>query len=207
MADRKNRRGLGRPALGSSPLPASEALGSRYPPNGMPSSTFCFAADVAGGSVNPRQGLGAPVQLWRGVGAEGEPRCPRLDASGVGRASFFLRLGRPLLKWVSAEQNEDTEGGRTRCLRPRCSCALWDSDVVADRKNRRGLGRPVPGSSLLPASEALGRSYPLDGMPSRTVCLPADVGWRQRQPAASTGRSCAAVARCRSRGRAVVSKA
>ena len=149
---------------------------------------FLSRLTSAGGSVNPRQGLGAPVQLRRGVGARGEPRCPRLDASGVRRVSLFLRLGRPPLEWVSAEQNGGTEGGRTRSSGPRCQCALWGPGVVADRKNRRGLGRPARGSSPLPASENLGRTYPPDGMPPRTVCFAADVGWRQRRPAPRTRR-------------------
>ena len=111
---------------------------------------FVSRLTSAGGSVDPRQGLGAPAQGWHGFGTDGEWRCPKLSVAGVRRASFFLWLGRPLLKWVSAEQNEGTEGGRTRCLRPRCSCALGPQVSWRIAKTVAVSGGRLPGPPRSP---------------------------------------------------------
>ena len=128
---------------------------------------FVFRLMTAGGSVNPRQGQGAPVQRWRGFGCRGEGRCPKLNASGVRRANLFLRLGRPLLNWVFAEQNGGTEGGRTCYLRPRCRTTCYFRLATCDllvrtselrcRGGSQKASRPrADGPRVLPASRLEG---------------------------------------------------
>ena len=98
----------------------------------------------AGGSVDPRQGLGSPAQGWRGFGTDGEWGCPKLSVAGLRRASFFLRLGRPLLKWVFAEQNEGMEGNRTRCLRPQVSWRIAKTVAVSGGRTTGPPRSPPP---------------------------------------------------------------